>query len=82
MPPWFWGWLAAFAAFVVVALVARDWSAAAFAVGAALATALAALGAPVWAMWAAFLGVSTPLLALAVHRWYRGKHSRGAADGG
>lgn len=80
MPPWFWGWLTTFLAFVLVALVARDRSAGAFAMSSACATVLAGAGAPIWAQWTAFLAVTLPLLALAAHRWYRRRHGHEASQ--
>jgi membrane protein implicated in regulation of membrane protease activity len=81
VPPWFWGWLATSITFALVALVARDRSAGAFATSAVCATVLAGMRAPIWAQWTAFLAISLPLLALAARRWYRRRHGRGASEG-
>lgn len=79
MQPWFWGWLATTVALAAVAAIGRDRSAAAFAIGAACATALAGLRVPILGQWTAFLLVSLPLLTLAVRRRYRRRHGPGAS---
>lgn len=81
MQPWFWGWLATTVALAAVAGIGRDRSAAAFAIGAACATALAGLRFPIWVQWTAFLLASLPLLTLAVRRRYRRRHGPGASRG-
>jgi membrane protein implicated in regulation of membrane protease activity len=75
---WFWGWLVACVALAVASAVARDRASAPFAVGAAAAAALEALGASPALEWAAFALVSAALYVAVNRRRYRGKHGPGA----
>jgi membrane protein implicated in regulation of membrane protease activity len=74
MQVWFWGWVVTAVAAGLLAALARDRTAAPFAVGAASAAAIEAVwGQPAWE-WIAFLAVSVVLFIALNRRWYRPKH--------
>jgi membrane protein implicated in regulation of membrane protease activity len=73
---WFWGWLIAAIAILVVSAVFRDRASAPFALGAGCAAALEAAGFPPSAQWLAFAIVSAVVFVIANRAWYRPRHDR------
>ena len=73
---WFWGWLVAAVAIATVSALLRDRASFPFAIGAALAAALEAVGADPVTEWLAFIAVSSIVFAVANYARYRARHQR------
>lgn len=71
---WFWGWLIAAAGIALASAVARDRASAPFAVGAACAAGLEAVGGTPQGEWIAFAVVSTVVFVAVNGRRYRRRH--------
>jgi membrane protein implicated in regulation of membrane protease activity len=80
---WFWGWLVAAVAIAAVSALLRDRASFPFAIGAALAATLEAVGADPALEWAAFAGASFIVFAVANYARYRPRHAhRGLGNHG
>jgi membrane protein implicated in regulation of membrane protease activity len=75
---WFWGWLVAAVAIGAVSALLRDRASFPFAIGAALAAALEAVGADPALEWVAFAGASCIVFVIANSAWYRPRHTHRA----
>ena len=73
---WFWGWLVAAVAIATVSALLRDRASFPFAIGAALAAALEAVGAGPATEWLAFIAASSIVFAVANYVRYRARHQR------
>jgi membrane protein implicated in regulation of membrane protease activity len=71
---WFWGWIVAAVAIAAVSAVLRDRVSFPFAIGAALAAALEAVGADPSLELAAFAGASVIVFAVVNYARYRPRH--------
>jgi membrane protein implicated in regulation of membrane protease activity len=71
---WFWGWVVAAVAIAAVSVVLRDRASFPFAIGAAFAAALEAVGADPSLELAAFAGASVIIFAVANYAPYRPRH--------
>jgi len=71
---WFWGWLVAAVAIATVGVLFRDRASFPFAIGAALAAALEAVGADPATEWLAFIAASSIVFAVANYARYRARH--------
>lgn len=71
---WFWGWLVAAVSIAVASALVRDRASAPFALGAACAAALEAVGGDPAAEWIAFAVVSSVAFVAVNRRRHRRRH--------